>query len=263
VPATVRSKTFDVSVVMLDSLPLQRQAAELYRSVFAYSDPLYAVSPRLLSSLLINGGSAIGLREPGGRLVAFSYGYPGIADGTVFHFSQATVVLPELQGQGIGRLMKHAQADIARAAGAESMRWLFDPISVRNAHFNLESLEARGRAYYPAFYHEPATERMLVEWALTERAPAGRLSAPARDEIFSELQKLEFDGGVSAGGDGEHRWVVVPAQLPEDPSERLALRSAVGDACARAFDAGFVAVGCRRLTEAGSMAAYLFEEVIR
>ena len=51
------------------------------------------------------------------------------------------------------------------------MRWTYDPAQIRNAHFNLDVLGARGRWFAPDMYG-PGTDRVVVEWDLTRDEPA-------------------------------------------------------------------------------------------
>jgi predicted GNAT superfamily acetyltransferase len=168
-----------VGVRRLEAFEEQRAAAELYRSVFGYSDRAFAVSPRLMRGLLDNGGTALGAFDDSGEIVGFCYGFTAIEDGRLFHYSQATVVAPHAQGAGLGRLLKHAQAAEAREVGVGAMRWTFDPRSIRNAGFNLNALGARGIRFLSRYYGEPGTDRILVEWPLDLDSSAANRSASA------------------------------------------------------------------------------------
>ena len=208
----------------LESFAEQRAAAELYRSVFGYADEAFAVSPRLLRGLLDNGGTALGAFDDDGRIVGFCYGFTAIDAGKVYHYSQATVVAADAQGRGVGRDLKYAQAGEARAVGAHTMRWTFDPALARNARFNFNSLGARGLAFLPSFYGEPDTDRMLVEWPLD---PA---LASANQERAAELSALAVSGSEPAA----HglRVVRIPAS---------------GDELGAAFGDGLRALACARI----------------
>ncbi|GAA4951954.1 GNAT family N-acetyltransferase [Actinoplanes utahensis] len=161
-------------------------AAALYRSVFGYTQPEYGVSPRLLAALRENSGSVIGAFDPAGRVVGFCYGFTGVDGGELYHYSQAAVVAPEAQGCGVGRLLKQAQAEVARATGARTMRWTFDPYALRNAHFNFAVLGAAGIRFLPDYYGDD-TDRVLVSWDLWHArkhgTPAPGVAAPATDRL--------------------------------------------------------------------------------
>jgi predicted GNAT superfamily acetyltransferase len=158
-------------------------AARLYRHVFGYDQPEYGVSPRLLAALRANSGSVVGALDDD-TIIGFCYGFTAVDDGELYHYSQAAVVAAEAQGHGVGRLLKQAQAEIARGTGARTMRWTFDPYAVRNAHFNLNVLGATGVRFLPGYYGGD-TDRVLVSWDLWHArkpgAPAGAVHAPAAD----------------------------------------------------------------------------------
>ena len=88
-----------------------------------------------------------------------------------YHYSQSAVVAADQQGQGLGRLLKHTQREVALGHGMTRMRWTYDPFEIRNAHFNLDVLGARGRWYAPDMYG-PGTDRVVVEWDLTREPSA-------------------------------------------------------------------------------------------
>ena len=146
------------------------QASTLYREVFGYQDPEYGLNPRLLGALASNGGSVVGILDATDRLVAFAYGFCGTDRRGFYHYSQSAVVAGDLQGHGLGRMLKHAQRDVALSHGLSRMRWTYDPAQIRNAHFNLDVLSARGRWFAPDLYG-PGTDRVIVEWDLTREHP--------------------------------------------------------------------------------------------
>ncbi|GLY06770.1 GNAT family N-acetyltransferase [Actinoplanes sp. NBRC 101535] len=199
-----------VTVRELDTLTEWTAASALYRSVFDYRDPEWALSPRLLAALRENSGSVIGAFDPHGVMVGFCFGFCAVEDGEIYHYSQAAVVAPGAQGGGVGRELKRAQALVARRTGAHSMRWTFDPYALRNAHFNLHVLGATGIRFLPDFYGTAGADRVLVRWDLDGTAsprtrkgssvvaPAGEsIAAPgAEDRVWLRRELLDrFAGG--------------------------------------------------------------------
>ncbi|MGC4767320.1 GNAT family N-acetyltransferase [Micromonospora sp. DT46] len=189
-------------------------ASALYRSVFGYEGPEHAVSPRLLAALGENAGTAVGAFDEDGSLVGFCYGFTGVEHGELYHYSQAAVVDARAQGRGVGRLLKHAQAEAARRAGVHTMRWTFDPYALRNVHFNLNVLGAVGIRFLPDFYDDGDSDRVLVRWDLDR--PGGSTWAPghghaavdspaddrtaARGPDDRARLRLELAGRFAAGG---------------------------------------------------------------
>jgi predicted GNAT superfamily acetyltransferase len=242
-----------------------REAAALYTRVFGYDRPEFSLNPNLLSALARNGGSVVGVYTAEDDLIGFAYGFAGRDDhGSDFHYSQAAVVDPAHQGAGVGRLLKEHQREIARGWGHRAMRWTFDPLLARNAHFNFSSLGAEGIGVIPDYYDRPGTDRIMVEWAL-ERA----------EDPFRELRRIAppalgpADWGrvrtaTIAGADGseiEGSWLAVPAAAPavsDDEEGRASddhLRARVREALIALFDAGLVLVACTRIDR--TTAAYL------
>lgn len=241
--------------------PAQLQAAaQLYREVFGYTDPAHGVNPRLLSALAANGGSVVGVLTPDGQVVAFAYGFPGVDQtGRPYHYSQAAVVAADVQGHGLGRRLKREQARIALAHGSHTMRWAFDPMIARNAHFNLDVLGARARWFHPDFYG-PGSDRLVVEWDITDTTPI----TAGVDHRDDEPPMVDPDGrrwGVPQPADRDAWYLPVPARVNEiashDPQAASVARDRVHHAMPELFAVGLVAVSCRRIDELTSV--YRFE----
>ena len=224
-------------------------AARLYREVFGYQDPSHSVNPRLLASLAANGGSVVGVRGDDGALVAFAYGFVGSDGGEVYHYSQAAVVDPGHQGQGLGRALKRGQRDVALAGGQTRMRWSFDPAVVRNAHFNLDVLGAVGRWFRPDFFGLPGTDRLIVDWDLDDERRA--LEAPAPAGLPADL--ADPAGWLRPRPSGPDTWLPLP--LEAGPEQRRELGAVVGGI----VDGGSVATSCARVSD--TTGAYRFVRV--
>ncbi|MEU7935544.1 GNAT family N-acetyltransferase [Micromonospora echinofusca] len=218
----------------LAGLAERTAASALYRSVFGYEGPEHAVSPRLLAALGENAGTAIGAFDEDGCLVGFCYGFTGVEHGELYHYSQAAVVDARVQGRGVGRLLKHAQADAARRVGAHTMRWTFDPYALRNAHFNLNVLGAVGIRFLPDFYDDGGSDRVLVRWDLDRAGGSTPTPAPGHTAVDSPA-----DDRTAARA----------------PDERVRLRRELADR----FATGGRLVGVVRRTRTPGRVSYLFE----
>lgn len=231
------------------------QAHALYRTVFGYDDTSLGINPRLLATLSTNGGSAVGVftPQPVNRLVGFSYGYPGVdQSGQHYHYSQAAVVDPTLQGRGVGRLLKAAQAKVARRNGATSMRWSFDPVQARNAHFNLNTLGSRGRWFTPDLYG-PECDRMTVEWELGEEVSVSRVPTVTR------IQPSPSDWGDPFDCDGR-MFLPIPAQFSNLDVEAAGIvRTQLREALTQLLASGLVAFSCNRVDEDTAMYCFMSE----
>jgi predicted GNAT superfamily acetyltransferase len=227
------------------------EAATLYREVFGYRHPDYGLNPRLLGALVGNGGSVVGVLDAAGRIVAFAYGFCGTDGRDFYHYSQSAVVAAEQQGRGLGRRLKQAQRDVALEHGMTHMRWTYDPIQTRNAHFNLDVLGARGRWFYPDLYGEPGTDRVVVEWDLRGSDQAARPAEPDVAEAELTVMELtEADWGVPGGKD-DRLWLALPSDFaglaatrPDIADQvRRDVRSVFSDLLGK----GLVAESCRLL----------------
>jgi predicted GNAT superfamily acetyltransferase len=216
------------------------EAAVLYREVFGYQDPEYGLNPRLLAALTSNGGAVVGLLDEADRLVAFAYGFCGTDRRGFYHYSQTALVAADHQGHGLGRRLKYAQREVALSHGLNRMRWTYDPFQIRNGHFNLDVLGARGRWFTPDAYG-PGIDRVIVEWDLRIEEPA---PSPAAPELG------EADWGV-VGGDGERSWLA----LPVDPAKQEAVRDQVRAAFTDLLGKGLVAESCQVV---GGTGVYVF-----
>ncbi|GAA1447141.1 GNAT family N-acetyltransferase [Leifsonia poae] len=242
-----------------------RAAAALYTRVFGYDRPEFSLNPNLLSALARNGGSAVGVRTDAGELIGFAYGFAGRdASGHDFHYSQAAVVDAAHQGEGVGRMLKESQREVALGWGHRTMRWTFDPVLSRNAHFNFSSLGAEGVGFVEDYYGRPGTDRVLVEWNLTRdhdpfadlrHAEPPRLGRAHWGEVVHRTIE-RADGSVQ-----DAAWVAVPAQSPTvsvDGEERAShdlVRVQLRRSIATLTEAGRVLVACRRIDD--GTAAYL------
>jgi predicted GNAT superfamily acetyltransferase len=118
-----------------------------------------------------SGGQVLGAFHKGDP-VGFALAFAGIHYRTPYLHSHMVGVAPEFQNQGVGRLLKLAQRDDAIARGFDLIEWTFDPLQLRNAHFNIARLGAIVRRYIPNFYGQTSsplhaglpTDRLVAEW---------------------------------------------------------------------------------------------------
>ncbi|SDT17470.1 Predicted acetyltransferase, GNAT superfamily [Actinopolymorpha singaporensis] len=265
----------------------REEAVGLYRKVFGLGSGDPAMTPKLLVALQRNGGSALGAFDPSGRLVGFTYGFVGTQDGATYHYSQAAVVDAAAQGKGVGRVLKRAQAAEASRAGVRAMRWAYDPMLARNAHFNLDVLGARGRWFVRDYYGltdaAGRSDRVIVEWRtdsevteVTEVTGAtgqgGDLPGPTADPVARAGRDPGPEWGTvrtlpavpAAGPSADIRLLAIPARwgAPDGPDPLRAgdVRDQVADALENALDAGYVLTSCRRINP--DTAVYLLARAV-
>ncbi|WP_309127434.1 GNAT family N-acetyltransferase [Microbacterium sp.] len=232
-----------------------REAAELYTRVFQYEEPEFSLNPNLLSALAKNGGSAVGVHDEG-RLVGFAYGFAGRdRSGAEYHYSQAAVVDPDYQGRGIGRLLKACQREVALGWGQRRMRWTFDPLLSRNAHFNFAALQAEGTGYAVDYYDRPRTDRIIVDWALDRTADPFEGVRTLPTPSFSSADW----GRVFRATENGIRTARLPLPVAGASAFRVGdLQASIRDGMQAIFSTGLVLVDCTRLDD--ETAVYLAAE---
>jgi predicted GNAT superfamily acetyltransferase len=135
------------------------------------------------------GGQVLGAYD-GNILVGFTLALAAVRNGAPFLHSHMTGVHPNHRDRGVGRMLKLFQRDEALSRDIRLIEWTFDPLELRNAHFNLNRLGAICRRYLPNLYgvttsplHRGlATDRLVAEWYLDSprvvAAVSGRELAP-------------------------------------------------------------------------------------
>lgn len=121
----------------------------------------------------MSGGQVLGAFD-GEKLVGFTLAVVGWRQGLVYLHSHQTGVGAGYRDRGVGRMLKLFQREEALARGIRLVEWTFDPLEMKNAHFNLNRLGAICRRYIPNLYgvttsplHRGiATDRLVAEWWL-------------------------------------------------------------------------------------------------
>lgn len=151
---------------------LQR-CVELQRATWGadYDD---IVPPSILKVAQKVGGVAAGAFDESGRMLGFVFGMAGVRDGRIIHWSDMLAVREDARDRGVGQRLKEFQRDAARAAGAVTMYWTYDPLVARNAHMNFNRLAVTVDEYVEDMYGASesdlhrglGTDRFIVAWPL-------------------------------------------------------------------------------------------------
>jgi predicted GNAT superfamily acetyltransferase len=120
-----------------------------------------------------SGGQVLGAFDDG-KFIGFTLALAGLRGAQRFLHSHMTAVLPAYQNRGVGRRLKLFQRQDALKRGIPLVEWTFDPLELKNAHFNLVRLGAIVRRYIPDCYgltNSPQhaglpTDRLVAEWWL-------------------------------------------------------------------------------------------------
>jgi len=147
-----------------------RAGVDLQKKVWGYGD-IDTVPEQMFIVASESGGQVLAAfheKEP----VGFALAFAGFHDGSPYLHSHMVAVTPEYQDRGVGRMLKLAQREDALARRFNLIEWTFDPLQLKNAHFNLVRLGAIARRYIPNFYGRTSsplhaglpTDRLVVEW---------------------------------------------------------------------------------------------------
>jgi predicted GNAT superfamily acetyltransferase len=225
---------------------------KLQREVFGLPD--LEISPR--RHLIVShcaGGWTLGAFVAG-KLIGFVHHLAAIKGDYIFGYSHMMAVDAQFQNQGVGAQLKWAQRARALSEGRDYIKWTFEPMRARNAHFNLNRLGVVVREYAPNFYGtdyslDPSekgikgldSDRLFASWDL---------SSP-RVEAFSRRE--EFPIGAA------ERAVEIPvdfsALLKSNPEQAKREVLRVRDEFLQHLSDGFV---CRAFDRDSTRPRYLF-----
>jgi predicted GNAT superfamily acetyltransferase len=112
-------------------------------------------------------------------------------------------VVEEYQNRGVGRLLKLAQREDALDRGINLIEWTFDPLQLKNAHFNLERLGAIVRHYMPNLYGRTSsplhaglpTDRLVAEWWVRSRRVENVLAGRPRPST-PDCPRISIPAGI-------------------------------------------------------------------
>src|SRR5438067_2674921 len=167
---------------------------KLQREAFGLPD--VEISPRrhLIVSRMAGGWTLGAFIE--GKLVGFVHHMAAAHGEQIFGYSHMMAVAAEYQNKGVGAQLKWAQRARALAEGRDFIKWTFEPMRARNAHFNLNRLGVVVREYAVNFYGtdystNPAekgsvsgldSDRLFASWELND----------PRVESFSRRQEFQL-----------------------------------------------------------------------
>jgi predicted GNAT superfamily acetyltransferase len=119
----------------------------------AFGLPDLEISPRrhLIVSRQTGGWTLAAFA--GDRMIGFVHHLAAVRpNNEIFGYSHMMAVAKDYQNKGIGARLKWAQRERALAEGRTFIKWTWDPMQARNAHFNLNRLGVRVDTYGDNFY---------------------------------------------------------------------------------------------------------------
>jgi predicted GNAT superfamily acetyltransferase len=154
---------------------------------------------------VVHAGNSVLLARRDGVVVGAALGVLGWEGGLHVH-SHMVAVAPGIRSSGIGFAIKLAQREQALGYGVAEMRWTFDPLIRRNAHFNLVKLGAVVTEFLPNFYGSrddtinvgDVTDRFEVSWRLDE--PVGAAPFDGHDDLGlpADYERLRIEDPAAA-----------------------------------------------------------------
>ena len=199
------------------------------------------------------------------EMIGYVLGFIGSDEGGLHVHSHMLAVRPGLRSRGVGHALKLAQRAQALDAGVRVVRWTFDPLLSRNAHFNFGKLGAVADRFHRDFYGEMTdtlnrgdrSDRLVVRWDLDEdrgrpvmRQPSGRSKLILRRGGDSDAPRPERIDDPKIEGNLAGAIVHIPADYPSlrerVPEVAREWRAASADALEACFGAGMVAAGFER-----------------
>jgi predicted GNAT superfamily acetyltransferase len=190
---------------------------DLQRAAFGLPD--LEISPRrhLIVSRMAGGWTLGAFAER--KLIGFVHHLAAVKGSEIFGYSHMMAVDPAYQNHGVGAQLKWAQRERALAEGRSFIKWTFEPMRARNAHFNLNRLGAVIREYAVNFYGidyntSPTEKAAGVEGFDSDRLFADwELNSPRVEAL---AQRAEYSPGESV------RSIEIPADfsslLKSDPA---------------------------------------------
>jgi predicted GNAT superfamily acetyltransferase len=185
------------------------------------------------------------------RLVGFVLHLAALRDDEVIGYSHMMAVDREYQNKGVGARLKWAQRARALSEGRRFIKWTWEPMQARNAHFNLQRLGVTVRAYGGNFYgtdyvtdpEQKATgatgidsDRLFASWELSsprvERLSQRQPPAP----LPAATSRIEIPANWTA---------LLKADREQARHEQLRVRGEFQ----KAFAAGLICAGFEREVE--------------
>jgi predicted GNAT superfamily acetyltransferase len=196
----------EITVRKCQTLEDFQRCVDLQREIWGEAD--LEVEPATMFIVAAHAGGQVLGAYDGNRMVGYTLAVAGLREGNVpYLHSHMTGVQADYRDRGVGRLLKLYQREEALSRGIRLIQWTFDPLEVKNAHFNLNRLGAICREYHPNLYglttsplHRGLpTDRLLAEWQLdSARAVAAinnlvrdAVEAPAAIELPAELERWQ------------------------------------------------------------------------
>ena len=204
----------EISVRKCQTLEEFHQCLALQREIWREAD--LEVEPVTMFVVAAHSGGQVLGAYDGNRMVGYTLAVAGLRQGNIpYLHSHMTGVQAGYRDRGVGRLLKLYQREEALSRGIHLIQWTFDPLELKNAHFNLNRLGVICREYEPNLYglttsplHRGLpTDRLLAEWRLDSARVVAAINdlvkppaeAPAAIELPADLERLQQEDSALVG----------------------------------------------------------------
>lgn len=212
--------------------------------------------PREMIRALGDSGNTPWGAFAGDEMIGYVLGWSGVDPEEGLHtHSHMLATLPDRRHGGVGYALKLAQRAQCLDQGIPRVRWTYDPLLSRNAHFNLTKLGAVADRFLPNFYGEMAdtlnrgerSDRLMVRWDVE-----GPIGGPVGEPGFEVLGRTGDDPAAPSPTavrppEGSAALIRIPREYHDlrerDRSLAQAWREATAEAFTACFEAGLVATG--------------------
>jgi len=180
------------------------------------------------------------------RMVGFVHHLAAVHGNEIFGYSHMMAVAKDYQNMGVGARLKWAQRERTLGEGRSLIKWTWDPMQARNAHFNLNRLGAIVEAYAENFYGIDYS----ADASLTDRIglPSDRLFATWR--LDSERVRALASGSAAPFVGQQVGSVSIPSQwntlVKSDPKRALEEQARVREEFKKAFGQSLICAGFER-----------------
>ena len=180
------------------------------------------------------------------RMVGFVHHLAAVRGSEIFGYSHVMAVAKDYQNKGVGARLKWAQRERARSEGRKWIKWTWDPMMARNAHFNLNRLGAIVASYAENFYGTDYN----ADSALNEKVglPSDRLMATWH--LDSDRVSALAKGAAAPVAAEPVASVSIPAEwtalVKQDPQRAREEQARVRAEFMKAFEQGLVCAGFER-----------------
>jgi predicted GNAT superfamily acetyltransferase len=201
--ATTSAMKRGIRIRMLEEAQEMSVCVELQQRIWGYA-PIDTVPDQIFIVAKKTGGQVMTAYE-GDTPVGFALAFAAMREGLGYLHSHMVGVVDEYQNRGVGRLLKLAQREDALQRGIRLIEWTFDPLQLKNAHFNIERLGAIVRHYIPNLYGRTSsplhaglpTDRLVAEWWVGSQRVEEALGGRVRP-MCADCERVAIPAGIRA-----------------------------------------------------------------